>query len=429
MATRPGTSEWKGADTGRTRGKDRRREAPLRPRPDAWRGCHGSSRHRQHERRALAVDQTCLKVSSGLVSSLKSGLKAKARGRLGTPRVVKSRGQLSTSPPEASRRASTSSRPRCADSASQPGRRTRRRTGPAVASSSGSDRSHGGSGCGNRPSAKLSSSVGAEREHARLHRVPALRPVTLLRRSAARQTRAGALSCFRATRAGASNSEHPEGSPKWQSRYPWEATFRQAPTVAPIAVTNSASSPCNRFHHARTAKARIAGRRSREATAPETRTRTKSGKARNHSSAKVPGREQRNPSSAPSPAIVEGHKPRPCPRCRGPSRAARRRRTAGVPRVRLFLTWPAFRTGRIRPPRDKLVPGRDGGAPPGGNARSRNLLHRLVRRSQARPEGGFDPLDKAAMLGEREHEGGAVLEKDVDPYARVGAGDSRHVSE
>ena len=37
----------------------------------------------------------CLKVSSGLVATLKDGLKRVARGKLGTPRGVKSRGQFS----------------------------------------------------------------------------------------------------------------------------------------------------------------------------------------------------------------------------------------------------------------------------------------------------------------------------------------------
>lgn len=36
----------------------------------------------------------CLKVSKGLVSSLKGGLKRAARGKLGTPRGVKSRGEF-----------------------------------------------------------------------------------------------------------------------------------------------------------------------------------------------------------------------------------------------------------------------------------------------------------------------------------------------
>ena len=37
----------------------------------------------------------CLKVSSGLVATLKDGLKPRSRGKLGTPRGVKSRGQFS----------------------------------------------------------------------------------------------------------------------------------------------------------------------------------------------------------------------------------------------------------------------------------------------------------------------------------------------
>jgi hypothetical protein len=40
----------------------------------------------------------CLKVSSGLLNSLKSGLKPKARGKLGTPRAVKSRAQITNGP-------------------------------------------------------------------------------------------------------------------------------------------------------------------------------------------------------------------------------------------------------------------------------------------------------------------------------------------
>jgi hypothetical protein len=41
---------------------------------------------------------TCLKVSSGLLSSLRSGLKRTARGKLGTPRAVKSRAQITSGP-------------------------------------------------------------------------------------------------------------------------------------------------------------------------------------------------------------------------------------------------------------------------------------------------------------------------------------------
>lgn len=41
---------------------------------------------------------TCLKVSSGLLTSLRSGLKPKARGKLGTARAVRSRDQITSGP-------------------------------------------------------------------------------------------------------------------------------------------------------------------------------------------------------------------------------------------------------------------------------------------------------------------------------------------
>jgi len=44
------------------------------------------------------AEAECLKVSSGLVGSLKSGLKAKARGKLGVPRAVKSRARITSGP-------------------------------------------------------------------------------------------------------------------------------------------------------------------------------------------------------------------------------------------------------------------------------------------------------------------------------------------
>lgn len=40
----------------------------------------------------------CVKVSSGLLSNLRSGLKAKARGKLSSPRGVKSRAQITSGP-------------------------------------------------------------------------------------------------------------------------------------------------------------------------------------------------------------------------------------------------------------------------------------------------------------------------------------------
>jgi len=50
-----------------------------------------------HARTTPAADP-CLKVPAAFVGALKSGLKAKARGKLGTPRAVKSRDSFTSGP-------------------------------------------------------------------------------------------------------------------------------------------------------------------------------------------------------------------------------------------------------------------------------------------------------------------------------------------
>jgi hypothetical protein len=127
------------------------------------------------------VNQTCLKASSGLVSSLKGGLKAKARGRLGTPRVVKSRGQLSGFSPRGFRAGVyfVSAKVRGFGIATWAADASAYRTGGGFIVGIGPVTRRVSVAGIDIPASTLTG-WGADDEHARLHRVPALRPVELV---------------------------------------------------------------------------------------------------------------------------------------------------------------------------------------------------------------------------------------------------------